>query len=71
MELEKPRAKRDEGGIRAEQEEAQLALSQEMNEQHPENTNQSAAKMEEMEKWLKEREAECQNIEQDYVRAQG
>lgn len=71
MELEKLRAKRDEGGILAEQEEAQLALSQEMNEQHPENTYQSAAKMKEMEKWLQERVAESQNIEQDYIRAQG
>ncbi|KAF9331867.1 Kinesin-like protein kif15 [Podila minutissima] len=70
MELEKLRAERDEARIRAEQKEAQLALAQELNEQHLENTNQGTAKIaEEIEKRLQEVEAQRQKAEKEVEQA--
>lgn len=70
MELEKLRAERDDARIRAEQKEAQLALAQELNEQHLENTNQGTAKIaEEMEKRLQEVEAQRQIAEREVEQA--
>ncbi|KAG0342432.1 Kinesin-like protein kif15 [Podila horticola] len=70
MELEKLRAERDEARIRAEQKEAQLALAQELNEQHLENTNQGTAKIaEEIEKRLQEVETQRQKAEKEVEQA--